>query len=189
MELFTKLGELFTKIGVKDSIVFVMLFVFLLQQVRFLPSVQKEIRELAKAVERLSRNVGRTVHTSEQTVLQVKILSENYVNKMLCYCKEIIEENDILNRKEIIKKNLDTKFVYFTQEFVSFLSIYNSPVGDVGVMFEDFLDWDVFIAKVFDVMFTTTDKETKMGDLQLVMNRTINQFMFQLTRKLRLNAL
>jgi hypothetical protein len=75
----------------------------------------------------IALNVGKTLLTSEQTILVFNWCLNEHFTKKIRYAKDILKENDIYKREAQIKKNLVVEFKRISEEEAMKLSQFNTP--------------------------------------------------------------
>ena len=113
-------------------------------------------------------------------------VSFNHVNMKGAYIERILVKNNIKDRKEQIKRNIDSKFREITQKEIALFNQINSKdFGDFGKVFSCWVDkvWSGFIENVYSIVFSDDEINQKLSDLKGLMQGALSDFWDEITNK------
>ena len=149
----------------------------------------KELDRLEKKIDQVNKKTGQTVMKSDETIELFKWCMSDHIDQKVKYAREILEINKINERKEMIKKNLLTKFKSITQDEAGRLSRYNTPAGDIGKILNDSVDWKKFMEEIYDIFFREDmDVNMKCSYMRSIMRSYVNDLIGIIEKKMRENS-
>lgn len=99
-----------------------------------------------------------------------------HVQKKLRFIKKILEKNDIVNRENEIKRNIECEFRRITNEGTEQISRYKSVIGDMGSIINDNVDWPELLEETYSIIFNNkSNKAQKLNDLNRNLDSYINK--------------
>jgi hypothetical protein len=86
-----------------------------------------KMNDIANSVKQLSLNVGKTVLEKEQTIILFNCILQEHIYKKITYAKQILDNNNLKERRSQIEKNLYNEYIKITQSEAVKLSTFNTP--------------------------------------------------------------
>lgn len=130
------------------------------QNQRMLETVQAGMKDLVN-------NISRDGLSCKQCVSVFEVIMENHITQKIELVEGILIKNDIFNRRCQIERNIRAEFMKITQDEISLMRSLNMTVF-AGFLAE--LDWNLFIGKCAEIIFTTADNKSKLIDLKSYMS-------------------
>lgn len=130
------------------------------QNQRMLETVQAGMKDLVN-------NISRDGLSCKQCVSVFEVIMENHITQKIELIEGILIKNDIFNRRCQIERNVRAEFMKITQDEISLMRSLNMTVF-AGFLAE--LDWNLFIGKCAEIIFTTADNKSKLIDLKSYMS-------------------
>lgn len=158
------LQEILSEYGISITLILA-LMVLLGQSIKTTSGVSASINENTTALHELKKVVGQPFLRIEEAIVVFDSMEQEYIQKRLEYIGQILEKNDIVNRRSIIEKNIETTFKQFTRKECDYLSKFHTVAGDMGRIVEANLDWDKVLKLCFDIIFNEeySNRVTKGG--------------------------
>lgn len=130
------------------------------QNQRMLETVQAGMKDLVN-------NISRDGLSCKQCVSVFEVIMKNHITQKIELVEGILIKNDIFNRRCQIERNIRAEFMKITQDEISLMRSLNMTVF-AGFLAE--LDWNLFIGKCAEIIFTTADNKSKLIDLKSYMS-------------------
>lgn len=135
----------------------------------------KRIKELTDAITILTEKVSSPYLDTKLSLILFRSIMNNHITKKLAYLGDILARNSLDDRENQIKKNIENEFRRITTGEAEKLSSYKSVCGDMGKILEDFIDWKIFLAPIYDILYTTDTDHQKIMDIRALMNREVDK--------------
>jgi len=141
------------------------------QQKKHIELLQEQNRMMVKSIQDGMRdivnNISRDGLSCKQCVSVFEVIMENHITQKIELIEGILIKNDIFNRRCQIERNVRAEFMKITQDEISLMRSLNMTVF-AGFLAE--LDWNLFIGKCAEIIFTTADNKSKLIDLKSYMS-------------------
>jgi hypothetical protein len=108
-------------------------------------------------------------------------MAEVHTFRKLKFIDKILKYNNLEQRKDQIKKNIEAEFRRITDMDIEQISRYKSVIGDIGAIVSDNIDWDELFNDTFNIVFSSSTNEQKLDDLE----KTMGEYIIKIERKLR----
>ena len=120
----------------------------------------------------------------EVAIARVWITSE----KKLDFIKKRLEKNNLRDRQDVVKRQIETELRRRSEEYIIFLNKFNSSVWLIWDWISDNFPMEEFLAEIYDVIFRELDNHTdecaliKINDIRFLM-MSYQREMFEELRK------
>lgn len=128
--------------------------------------LKKSFTNVSNVLEKISRYVGRSLLSEEETLIIFKDISEVGQHEIIQFCTETLENNNLISRKEQITKNIKVKLQEIFQHQASKLYLFNSPAGDLGNIFEENFKAYEVLTHLVPIFFSDSNKRAKLNDIK-----------------------
>jgi len=140
---------------------------------------------VAGQMEKISQMVGKTQLDKDDITELLTNTFAGHIEKKVSICRTFLEENDIINRRAQIEKALSTDFLRITRDECRFLDRFNSKCGCIGTTILTLIDWDVFMAEIYDPFFSANSINKKLDDIRAIMDKYVCDIVYKITATLR----
>ena len=144
----------------------------------FIDMVNVQNASTTKLLEEIRKAVGKTFIEKSLLKQFFEQVSMNHVNIKGAYVEKILIKNNIKERSEQIKKNIESKFMEITQKEIHLFSQLTTEFGDFGKLFSNWVDtvWEDFMQSVFCIVFSDDEIDQKLNDLKNLMEGALSNF-------------
>ncbi len=152
----------------------------------WLNRASKSLDEIKDLLRIISVNVGKTFLSSEQTIDVFRWCLHEHIQKKLEFAGALLVKNDIKNRREQIKAQLQSEFYRITQEEATRLSSFNTPAWDLGKMLMS-INFEHFMEEIYTVFFSEGEIRAKILDMKAIMNSYVNELIKEIKDRISAN--
>lgn len=147
-------------------------------QESFYKSLDKQTDSIMKILDEIKKSSGKTI-MDKSTLYDIFCqVAFNHTNLKMNYARAVLTKNDIYNRRDSIRINLDTKYKEITQKEICLFNKLNVKGENFGVLFSNWIDkiWIEFMGKVNNIMFSSDTIDQKLNDLKNLMDGALSDF-------------
>ena len=141
------------------------------------------IEQLAESVHFGFKKIESPYMGNEESLTLFREFADNLVFKLLKEVEDVLERNNLSDRKVQIKKNLAAQFKNIVLEKSEIISKYHSKAGDMGHILEDGIDWDKMMNEVFTALFTKHTDLEKIRDIKSILAERLNLIIKEIEKR------
>lgn len=138
-------------------------------------SMGRRMKALTDAILVLTEKVSAPYLNADEAIELFHIVMENHVAEKMKLVRDILERNDIYNRRAQIEENLTYRFQQITNRECAIMSKYKTACGDMGVFVSKAIKWKALMDKVFTIVFSENDIPQKMIDLESYLDSEVEK--------------
>lgn len=175
MKPITSVKELVSMVGF-DNTILLLSFIIIIGMAGGFMAFALSIRSLTKAVTLLTEKVSSPYMDVHNSVMIFRSIMSEHISLNLSYIGEVLEHNNLIEREDQIKKNIEREFHRVTKEETEKLSQIKSVCGDMGLTVNENLDWKKFLSRVYEIVFLhNTPIKLKIHDIKLYMGDIVSE--------------
>jgi hypothetical protein len=132
--------------------------------------LQQSFENIAIVLKDISKHIGKSLLSQEETLSVFKDVEKISIHEIIEYCAEVLENNNLIDRREQISKNLKTKLQEIFQKQASKLSMFNTPAGDLGIIYSHNFNAVETLKHLIPIFFSNVAKRTKLNDIKQLLS-------------------
>lgn len=138
------------------------------------------------SIEGLLKQMVRPFLTSDQALNLFVCRNTLFIYQINEMLGQILSHNNLKLRREDISRNIKVEFFRELNELYRELDDFETRIGGLSQVIKENVDFDIFFADLFAILFSEAPDQVKLVDLRKYMEGYLNRFVVSLTEKLRL---